>query len=282
MLSDGFRKKYTTIPFAIYKNRNAALGHCYSHYHKEVEIITVVEGQMDFHLDACCYEVKAGEVLIIPPYCVHRSTAHPGTYHECLAFDLSILWDDALRRDLENGVLTVSSPLTLDLSYTETVYDSARSALKAYENALAGWEMEVIGNLSTIFGRLMSAGFFTKSGKANPEQGFVKKVIEYINEHLSEPITSSTAAEALYLNSSYFCRLFRAHLGCSFTEYLTGRRIEHAKILLNTTDTSVSDVALLCGFNGFSYFGKTFRERVGISPSNYRKKKRQSNMGLSR
>ena len=276
MLSDGFRKKYTTIPFAIYKNRNEEIGYCYSHYHKEVEILAVVEGQMDFYLDSDYYEVKAGEVLFIPPYSVHRSTAHPGTYHECLAFDLSMLWDDALRRDLENGVLTVKSPLTADLPYTPCVFNAARSALTAHKNALPGWEMEVIGNLSVILGKLLSESFFVKSGKADLEENFVKKVIEYVSTHLSEQITSGTASKHLFLNNSYFCRLFKARFGCSFTEYLTSRRIEQSKILLNTTALSISDVAFKCGFNSFSYFGKTFRRRTGISPSDYRRKKRKN------
>ena len=70
MLSDGFRRKYTTIPYAIYKNKNIDIAHCRHHYHKEAELIVVTEGQMDFYLGSSCYEVKAGEALFIPPYCL--------------------------------------------------------------------------------------------------------------------------------------------------------------------------------------------------------------------
>ena len=51
-------------------------------------------------------------------------------------------------------------------------------------------------------------------------------------------------------------------------------RIERSKMLLNMTEDSISDVALKCGFNGFSYFSKIFKETVGKSPSQYRKNKK--------
>lgn len=270
MFSDRFKNRYTTIPFAIHKKHNEGVFQLYSHYHKEIELITVISGAIDFYVGTELYEVKEGEVLVIPPYCMHRAHMYPGTRHECICFDLSILWDDTLRRDLEKGVLTVRSHLTQDLPYTPFAYKCARSALAAYENKRAGWEMEVIGNLSLLFGRLCAVSFFVKSGIADVNIDFVKSVVEYVKGHYGEQITSRIVAEQLYLNNSYFCRLFKKMFGCCFSEYLTSYRIEQAKILLNTTELSVSEVAFKCGFNGFSYFSKVFKESAGISPSKYR------------
>ncbi len=270
MLSDGFRRRYTTIPFAIYKNRNKDIGYCHHHFHKEAEILVVVEGAIDFYLGSELYKIEAGEVLFIPPYCPHHSTALPDTYHECIAFDLSLLWDKALARDLENGALTVKSHLTGDLAYTKDVYEHLRASIKAFEDKKEGWEMQVIGDLSIIMSRLMAESFFVRCEKAKLEESFAKRTIEYINEHLSERVTSTVVAEALFLNKSYFCRLFKKTFGSSFTEYLTYRRIEYAKILLKTTDDSVSDIALKCGFTGFSYFSKCFKAITGRLPTKYR------------
>ena len=98
-------------------------------------------------------------------------------------------------------------------------------------------------------------------------------MLEYVKEHFDEQITSTTAAEHLHLNNSYFCRLFKRDFGCCFAEYLTSYRIERSKMLLNKTDDSISEVAIKCGFNGFSYFSKIFKSTVGIKPSQYRKKR---------
>ena len=274
MFSDGFKRKYTTIPFSTYKNRNQDTATLYSHYHKEIEIITLVDGCCDFYIGSELITLKAGEVLIIPPYAVHRALFSPGTYHECICFDPSILWDEGLRRNLEKGILTIKGHISTELSISKEVYGCARAALAANEKKAPGWELAAIGNLSIIFARLYEAELFVKTDSVDTEQGFVRSVLEYVKEHFAEQITSSTAAEALHINNSYFCRLFKNSFGCCFAEYLAKYRIERSKMLLNMTEDSISDVALKCGFNGFSYFSKIFKETVGKSPSQYRKNKK--------
>ena len=273
MFADGFKSKYTTIPFATYKNRNEKAATLYAHYHKELEIITVIEGAIDFFVGSEPYEVTAGEVIIIPPYAVHRAAFKPGTRHECICFDLSVLWDERLRRDLEKGVLTINTHLTLQNPETENVYRLVSAAFAANQEKNRGWELEAIGNLSVAFGRLSATSFFVKNQSADTEADFTRSVVEYVKEHFDEQITSTTAAEHLHLNNSYFCRLFKRDFGCCFAEYLTSYRIERSKMLLNKTDDSISEVAIKCGFNGFSYFSKIFKETIGITPSQYRKKR---------
>lgn len=274
MFSDKFKKKYTTIPFATYKNRNIQTANLYSHYHKEIEIITVIDGCADFYIGTDMYEVRKGDVLIIPPYAVHRALFYPDTLHECICFEASVLWDEALCRNLEKGVLTVTSPVKANSANGTSVYKCTRAAFDAYQRKEPGWELEAIGNLSVAFGKLCSESFFVKSKTVDTEQDFVRNVLEYVKEHFSEQITSTTAADYLHINNSYFCRIFKNNFGCCFAEYLATYRIEQAKLLLNMTDESISDVAIKCGFNGFSYFGKIFKEKVHVTPSAYRKKKK--------
>ena len=273
MFSDGFKKRYTTIPFAIYKKGNIDTATLYSHYHKEIELITVIEGSVDFYIGSDLYEVKAGDVLVIPPYAVHHAFFHPNTYHEWICFDASILWDESLKGSLEKGTITVSSAVKSNSEVGSLVYECTRAAFNAYEKREPGWELEAIGNLSIIFGRLCASSFFVNSKNVDTEQDFVRNVLEYIKGHFDYQITSTTVAETLYINNSYFCRIFKKRFGCCFSEYLTNYRIEQAKMLLNMTDMSVSDIAIKCGFCGFSYFSKTFKEKVGSTPSKYRLKK---------
>lgn len=271
MLADGFKTRYTTIPFTIYTGYNERSANLFTHYHKETELIAITQGSAEFFIGADSYKMKEGEVLVIPPYSIHRAIMHEKTHHECICFDLSILWDNALRRDLEKGVLTVREHIDSSRPYADTVYNCVISAAEAYKRKAQGWEMQVIGNMSVVFGILNSESFFVKSGNADTDDSFVKKVMYYTKAHFTEPLTSSIVAESLFLNNSYFCRLFKKDFGCCFNEYLTSYRIERAKILLSTTDQSISDIAIKCGFNGFSYFSKTFKATEGKTPSEYRK-----------
>ncbi len=277
MLQDGFKRGYTTLPFAYYKEekKNDFDMHLMSHYHKETELIAMIDGTADFYIGSVCYSLEKGDVLIIPPYCMHRADIYPYTSYDCICFDLSLLWDKSLRDGLECGNLTVSGYLSKEKNYTTTVNKCVRDAIAARQQKKSGWEMDVIGNLSLIFGKLKEDNFFIKSEKSVPEHQFAKDVFKYIKEHFDLPVTSATVAEQLHINNSYFCRLFKKTFGCCFAEYLTAFRLEQAKHLLINTTNPISDIASKNGFCSFSYFSKVFKEAVGITPSQYRKQNRQ-------
>lgn len=273
MFRDEFKSRYTTIPFAFYKMPSREHeSNVISHRHKELELIAMIEGAADFYIDSVHYELKKGDVLVIPPYCIHRAYVYAHTCYDCICFDLSLLWDEVIQNGLEKGTLTVKDKLSSKLPYTSAMNQCIRSAIKACEQNHSGWEMQAIGNLSVLFGQLKEISFFVNSKTVVPEQRFEKSVYEYVMKHYFEPITSRTVSKDLHLNNSYFCRLFKKKFGCCFAEYLMEFRIEKAKLLLKTKGQSVSEIALKTGFNSFSYFGKVFKNIVGETPSEYRKR----------
>lgn len=281
MFADTFKDRYTTIPFAFSKYRAQPSNYSlFVHHHKELEIISLYDGEADFYIGANHYALKKGDLLIIPPYGVHRAFIPKGTSYDCICFDLSLLWDETLKEALETGKLTVNAFLSANAPYTEALNQYARTAIKACENAETGWEMEVIGLLSLLFAKLKKANFFVQASEETEESKFEKNVIEYIKAHFAEQITSTSAAKVLYINNSYFCRLFKKSFGCCFSDYLVEYRISRAKLQLNSTEKSVSTIAFETGFNSFSYFSKLFKNSVGVSPTEYRQKKKRARLQL--
>ena len=102
-------------------------------------------------------------------------------------------------------------------------------------------------------------------------QSVVGRVKEYINSHLSEEITRNSMAKIVYLNSDYLARLFKKETGQSLGAYLQDRRIHEAKKLLVQTNIQVNEIAQRVGYDNFSYFSHTFREKTGVTPNEYRK-----------
>ena len=241
-----------------------------AHQHKELELIALVEGRADFYMDATCYPLAAGDVLVIPPYRLHRASIGADARYDCICFDLSLLWDEPLRCALEEGTLTVGDRLAAKAPATGELNRCVREAVAACEEAAPGWEMAVIGRLSILFGALRKAGFFVSSG-IRPGDSFERAVLDYVSEHYREPITSRAVSGALYRSNEYFCRLFRKSFGCCFSDYLQEYRIEQAKFRLLNEGSPISEIALTTGFHSFSYFSKVFRARVGVSPSEYRR-----------
>ena len=76
-----------------------------------------------------------------------------------------------------------------------------------------------------------------------------------------------------------FCRYFKKIAGCSPVEYLIDYRLNMAAYMLITTDDSISDISLACGFNDASHFIKFFRRKKGVTPRNYRQLHTKQSIG---
>lgn len=103
-------------------------------------------------------------------------------------------------------------------------------------------------------------------------QNVIRKTTFYIKEHLDEKLTLEQAAEQVYLSKSYFCRVLRDELGCTFTEYVNRLRIERSKVYLRETAMSIAEIAGAIGFDDQSYFTRIFKKHVGIPPGKYRER----------
>ena len=101
-------------------------------------------------------------------------------------------------------------------------------------------------------------------------QNVIRKTTALIQENLAEKLTLEQAADAVYLSKSYFCRILKEELGCTFTEYVNRIRVETSKKYLEHTLISVSDVAATVGFEDPSYFTRVFRKITGVTPKKYR------------
>lgn len=108
-------------------------------------------------------------------------------------------------------------------------------------------------------------------GDSSTETELLPKVEEYIQNHLSEPLTRSRIAEAVYLNSDYLGRIFQKKTGMFLSEYITNMRLQKAKSLLETTTLPIAFIATEVGFSSISYFSKQFKAVYGLSPSSFKK-----------
>jgi AraC-like DNA-binding protein len=101
-------------------------------------------------------------------------------------------------------------------------------------------------------------------------QKAVRRVLSLIEENYAQELTLADMAAAAELSPNYFCRYFKKIAGCSPVEYLIDYRLNMAAYMLITTDDSISDISLACGFNDASHFIKFFRRKKGVTPRNYR------------
>ena len=102
------------------------------------------------------------------------------------------------------------------------------------------------------------------------EKKLIRRVRAYIQDHYSEKITLTTAAEQVYISTAYLSRLFKQETGMNFTDYLTQVRIGEAKQQLKEESFSVQEIAQNTGFGNTQYFSRCFRKETGMTPTEYR------------
>lgn len=98
-----------------------------------------------------------------------------------------------------------------------------------------------------------------------------EEILLYINSHLSEQLSLQVISDTFFINKNYVCNLFQKHLHCTFSSYLTDKRIKLAQQLLSTTQMPLQAISREIGFNDEFYFSKVFKKNCGVSPGLYRK-----------
>ena len=98
----------------------------------------------------------------------------------------------------------------------------------------------------------------------------IRNLKQYAESNYLYEIRLSDLAQIFHYNEKYIGRIFKKETGTSFRQYVNSLRLDHARKLLSTTDLSVLDISLRCGFNNVTYFNRVFKERFGRTPGQIR------------
>ena len=97
------------------------------------------------------------------------------------------------------------------------------------------------------------------------------RVTHYIDEHYNEGVSLEEVAEATGISRYYVSHLFKELMDKTFVGYVNELRLNHAAMLLVTTDSPIIEIASKSGFNNLSNFNRAFKMYFGKTPSTYRK-----------
>ena len=153
-----------------------------------------------------------------------------------------------------------------------------RSLLAEFEAELPGSDLT-----ADCLGRAIALNLLRRHSSLAPPRperppsiagGRLRKVVEYMNEHMDEALPLARLAELTGLSPSRFACAFREATGQPPHRFLLALRIERARDLLARTDLPVIQVALECGFEQPGHFATTFRLATGLGPRAWRAARR--------
>lgn len=136
-----------------------------------------------------------------------------------------------------------------------------------------GWEFRL---RALLMESLVSLVRWEKTAGKGPDRSrhqlnwsHIEKTLRYLHEHFSEPLYVQEIAASIGLTAGGLQAAFRKALGMSCVQYLRALRISHAKAQLSVPDARVTEIAFAVGFETLSHFNSSFRNLIGMSPSEY-------------
>jgi two-component system response regulator YesN len=104
----------------------------------------------------------------------------------------------------------------------------------------------------------------------------------WITDHVAEDITIKKIADHVYMNPTYFSEYFKMQTGETVLDFLTRLRIDHAKELLRDTRLKLHDISGRVGYQDVKYFSKLFKQKLGMTPSQYRESTNDETKGAGK
>jgi len=247
------------------------------HWHKEWELVYVLEGSLDVTADDKVLHASAGDTVLFRGGMLHGAEPSDCVY-QCFLFDLRELFRscEGIKKYIRPIYRSEQLPFVLFSEQTCPEICSVASRLMrrcaSASNHAAGYdELYVLGCLCEIFGQILHDGLCYHEQLPNTSHRIdsIKSALEYVEHHYADDISLESLAACAGMTPNYFCRVFKAVTHQSPMTYVLNYRVERAEFLLAGTDLPVTAVSLKCGFLDHSYFIRAFRRMKGITPKQY-------------
>ena len=245
-----------------------------THDHSAVEILLTLEGMVTYTIEDKIYQVRKGEILIVPPDTLHSLTMGEGSSRYLFLFE-----SDAIMtmRDIKSMAMYFHKPVHLrDGSDAHVrIRELLLRAREAYEKRELMWNTMCYSCILRIYatlGQRYLSGIKPRTGDnmRNMDSEVINAVMTYINNHYREELSLEDVAKFAGFSRYYFSRSFKRQTGYSFKDYLCQKRLQVAMDLLIRTNRSMRDVAIESGFGSVATFNRVFREKKGCTPTQYR------------
>lgn len=107
---------------------------------------------------------------------------------------------------------------------------------------------------------------------ASETAGRIARSIAYMMDHLDEPVQVSTLAAQASVSPSHYFALFKRQTGTAPIDFFIRLRMNHARVLLDSTGSSVKEIAATMGYDDPFYFSRVFKSVHRVAPAEYRKR----------
>ncbi|MBE6780907.1 MAG: helix-turn-helix domain-containing protein [Ruminococcaceae bacterium] len=245
------------------------------HWHDRFELLLIKQGSLDYYCSTEHVIFKEGDVAIISPKSLHSAFAGAdGVVYDVIMFNLDHFINGTIASKnfltpLNDGNLIFETKTT-----NSEIVNQLQAIINADLHRNSYQPLMVLGYVYNLMGLLYEHCVTIENTTTNIEEKF-GKVINYINKHFAEDISSSFLSSKFGYEEAYFCRKFKKNTGITVMKYIQVLRLEESKKLITKSDFSIKDIALTCGFSDVAYFTNCFKKLYQMTPTQMREQKIQ-------
>lgn len=259
------------------------------HAHQGVELLFIHQGKGTLIVDQKRYDVTGGMLCIFQPYQLHhvqmelspdtpfiRSIVHfePSFYEAyfeqwpALHAFFKLLHTSKLP---QSCICQLGEPGPFDSLLQSLDETLPKLSKNEYFEEFSLFLISFFRVLKPLWEQQKAQSFTGLTRK--PHQA--ERMLEWLERHYKQPLRLDHMARELHLSPYHLSHLFKACTGSSISDYAAARKIQQALLLLTATDHSVARIAEEFGITNSSYFCKLFKNHMGVTPHQYRKKWQQ-------
>ena len=259
---------YGDVPLKVLPRFRRAAGQlCFeSHWHERMEVLRIVAGSLRLVVDGVPYIARRGDAVCIGPRLSHWGEAQEDVCYDALFIDFSEL------QSVNRAYRQYVEPIADGRAVLQPILTDARLARMLeplFDRTGDGNPLRVLSDIYAFLGALYDIR--AVSPARDGADSSLDRVLQYMQNHAAEPLSSGRLSAMFGYNAAYFSRRFHEYTGVTPTAYLRVLRLERAKRLLEHSTDPVGFIASRCGFRDASYFIGCFRRHYGVPPQVYRK-----------
>ena len=242
------------------------------HWHDWMEILYVFHGSLSVHVNQKTFDATEGDIILFFPGQLHFATAGAeGARYRVVMFDPAAFYNHTRSSKKYLSSMFEHKDSYANLTNHPNISQNINELLECYTDSgnLVAHPLLLISILYRLLAAIQSNCMVNES-KSNTTNSSIITVLQYVNEHLTEPLSTEMLSNLLGYETSYFIRLFKKSVGMTPKAYIRSIRLEKAEKALATTDTPINAIAHNCGFENMSYFTRAFQEVYHTTPSAYR------------
>ncbi|MCM3113170.1 helix-turn-helix domain-containing protein [Lederbergia lenta] len=245
------------------------------HRHDVLEVLVFLDGECEFFCEGKTYFLRSGDVVVIPPYAVHKATVKNMDNYERIIVSVSEhLMDDYLSSSasMQENIVYQKTQSSHVIHLHPKHSQEVHSLLHDMNHRIKNNEDNFSFTLHYLLFQVLQIIFDPASSMPNLnnkeklDQRFVS-ILEYIESHLTEPnLSLDNISRYFHLNKYYFSHYFKKNMHLPFYRYVSLKRLSFAVTMIKQNQHSIEDIALNCGFPDYSSFYRLFKKEYNISP----------------